>query len=42
LDGITLSSHRRKTVKASGNAVVPQVALQIFRAIEGCEKTKIV
>lgn len=34
LDGITLSRHRRESIKAYGNAIVPQVALQIFKAIE--------
>lgn len=33
LDGITFSKWRKETVKAYGNAVVPQVALNIFRAI---------
>jgi DNA (cytosine-5)-methyltransferase 1 len=35
LDGITFSKWRRESIKAYGNAIVPQVALQIFRAIEG-------
>jgi len=34
LDGITFSKWRRESIKAYGNAIVPQVALQIFRAIE--------
>jgi DNA (cytosine-5)-methyltransferase 1 len=34
LDGITLPKWRRESLKAYGNAIVPQVALQIFRAIE--------
>ena len=33
LDGITISKHRKESVKAFGNAIVPQVALQIFKAI---------
>lgn len=33
LDGITFSSWRTESVKAYGNAIVPQVALEIFRAI---------
>lgn len=37
LDGITLSSLRRKSIAAYGNAIVPQVALQIFKAIEAAE-----
>jgi DNA (cytosine-5)-methyltransferase 1 len=35
--GITLSKHRTESIKAYGNAVVPQVVLQIFRAIEQFE-----
>ncbi|MAP81909.1 MAG: DNA (cytosine-5-)-methyltransferase [Aequorivita sp.] len=34
LDGITFSKWRRESIKAYGNAIVPQVALQIFKAIE--------
>jgi DNA (cytosine-5)-methyltransferase 1 len=34
LDGITFSKHRVESVKAYGNAIVPQVAYQIFKAIE--------
>ena len=34
LDGITFPKWRRESIKAYGNAIVPQVALQIFRAIE--------
>lgn len=34
LDGITFPKWRRQSIKAYGNAIVPQVALQIFRAIE--------
>ena len=33
LDGITVSRWRKESIKAYGNAIVPQVALQIFRAI---------
>lgn len=33
LDGITFSNWRTESVKAYGNAIVPQVALEIFRAI---------
>ena len=33
LDGITFPKWRRESIKAYGNAIVPQVALQIFRAI---------
>lgn len=38
LDGITLSKWRQESVKAAGNAIVPQVAYQIFKAIEDVEK----
>lgn len=34
LDGITFSKWRQESIKAGGNAVVPQVVLQIFKAIE--------
>ena len=34
LDGITFSKWRNESVKAGGNAIVPQVAYQIFKAIE--------
>jgi DNA (cytosine-5)-methyltransferase 1 len=37
LDGITLSKWRNETVKAYGNAIVPQVAYQIFKAINEYE-----
>ena len=33
LDGITFSEWRRESIKAGGNAIVPQVAFQIFKAI---------
>lgn len=33
LDGITISKHRKESVKAFGNAIVPQVVQQIFKAI---------
>jgi DNA (cytosine-5)-methyltransferase 1 len=35
--GITLSKHRQESIKAYGNAVVPQVVMQIFKAIEQYE-----
>jgi len=38
LDGITFSRWRRESIKAYGNAIVPQVALQIFKAIEAYER----
>jgi DNA (cytosine-5)-methyltransferase 1 len=34
LDGITFSKWRQESIKAYGNAIVPQVAHQIFKAIE--------
>ena len=34
LDGITFSKWRNESIKAYGNAIVPQVAYQIFQAIE--------
>jgi DNA (cytosine-5)-methyltransferase 1 len=39
LDGITFSKWRNESIKAAGNAIVPQVALQIFKAIEQYEHT---
>jgi DNA (cytosine-5)-methyltransferase 1 len=38
LDGITFSKWRIESIKAGGNAIVPQVALQIFKAINQLEK----
>jgi DNA (cytosine-5)-methyltransferase 1 len=37
LDGITFSKWRNESIKAGGNAIVPQVALQIFKAIKQYE-----
>ena len=37
LDGITFSKWRQESIKAYGNAIVPQVAFQIFKAIEQYE-----
>jgi DNA (cytosine-5)-methyltransferase 1 len=34
LDSITFSKWRTESIKAGGNAIVPQVALQIFKVIE--------
>lgn len=34
LDGITVSKWRNESIKAYGNAIVPQVAYQIFKAIQ--------
>ena len=33
----TFSKWRRESIKAYGNAIVPQVAVQIFKAIQECE-----
>lgn len=38
LDGIAFSKWRNESIKAYGNAIVPQVAYQIFRSIEAYEK----
>lgn len=38
LDGITFSKWRQESVKAYGNAIVPQVAHQIFRAIQAYQE----
>jgi DNA (cytosine-5)-methyltransferase 1 len=37
MDGITFSKWRNESLKGYGNAIVPQVALQIFKAIEKFE-----
>jgi DNA (cytosine-5)-methyltransferase 1 len=34
LDGITFSKWRQESIKAGGNAIVPQVVFQIFKAID--------
>ena len=38
LDGITFPEWRNESIKAGGNAIVPQVAYQIFKAIEEYNK----
>jgi DNA (cytosine-5)-methyltransferase 1 len=38
LHGIALSKWRKESLKAAGNAIVPQVAYEIFKAIELLEK----
>jgi DNA (cytosine-5)-methyltransferase 1 len=40
LDGITFSKWRNESIKAGGNAIVPQVAYEIFKAIEQIDKNK--
>ena len=40
LDNITFSKWRKESIKAYGNAIVPQVALEIFKAIEKFELLK--
>lgn len=37
LVGITISKHRNESIKAYGNAIVPQVVYQIFKAINDYE-----
>jgi|LakMenEpi03Aug12_release.lakeMendotaPanAssembly.Ray.scaffolds.fasta_scaffold240306_1 DNA (cytosine-5)-methyltransferase 1 len=39
LDNITFSKWRNESIKAAGNAIVPQVVLMIFKAIEEYETT---
>lgn len=39
LDGITFPKWRNESIKAYGNAIVPQVVYQIFKAIEQYENT---
>jgi DNA (cytosine-5)-methyltransferase 1 len=38
LDSITFSKWRGESIKAGGNAIVPQVAYQIFKSIKEYEK----
>ena len=38
LDSVTFSKWRKESIKAYGNAIVPQVAYQIFKAIEQYER----
>jgi DNA (cytosine-5)-methyltransferase 1 len=37
LDGITFPKWRQESMKAFGNAIVPQVAFEIFKAIQMCD-----
>ena len=39
LDGITFSKWRQESVKGFGNAIVPQVAYEIFKAIQQCDES---
>lgn len=41
LDSITFSKWRNESIKAGGNAIVPQVVYQIFKAIEQYERITI-
>lgn len=34
LDGLTISKHRKESIMAYGNAIVPQVAFEIFKVID--------
>lgn len=40
LDGITFSKWRNESIKAYGNAIVPQVALEIFKTIQAMQNLK--
>ena len=40
LDGITFPKWRKESIKAYGNAIVPQVAFEIFKAIQKMEDLK--
>lgn len=40
LDGITFPKWRNESIKAAGNAIVPQVVFQIFKAIEQYERIR--
>jgi DNA (cytosine-5)-methyltransferase 1 len=40
LDSITFSKWRKESIKAGGNAIVPQVVYQIFKAIEQYEHNR--
>ena len=39
LDGITFSSWKNQSIKGFGNAIVPQVAFEIFKAIQQCDQS---
>jgi DNA (cytosine-5)-methyltransferase 1 len=40
LDNITFSKWRNESIKAGGNAIVPQVAYQIFKSIQEYERIR--
>jgi len=40
LDGITFPKWRKESIKAGGNAIVPQVAYQIFKTIQAYERSR--
>jgi DNA (cytosine-5)-methyltransferase 1 len=40
LDDITFPKWRNESIKAGGNAIVPQVAYEIFKIIEKMEAEK--
>ena len=37
LDGITISEWKRESIKAFGNAIVPQVAYEIFKSLDAVD-----
>jgi DNA (cytosine-5)-methyltransferase 1 len=39
MDNITFSKWRTESIKAYGNAIVPQIAYELFKAIEATDKT---
>jgi DNA (cytosine-5)-methyltransferase 1 len=41
LDSITFPKWRNESIKSGGNAIVPQIALEIFKAINEVEQTKL-
>ena len=41
LDGITFSKWRQESIKAYGNAIVPQVAFELFKVVQQIEEKKI-
>jgi DNA (cytosine-5)-methyltransferase 1 len=38
LDGFALPKWRKESIMGYGNAIVPQIALRIFRTIVKCDK----